>query len=130
MTRQNISSGTPWEAKFGYSRAVRVHDRIVVAGTIAVDAAGALLHPDDAAAQATTILDRIEAALEQAGSSLKDVVSLRTYITHMDDANDIGLIFKNRLDGTMPISTMVVVAELFAQARVEIEAEAIVGSGR
>ncbi|MEE2907672.1 MAG: RidA family protein [Planctomycetota bacterium] len=129
MTRQNISSGTPWEARFGYSRAVRVDDRIVVAGTIAVDDQGKLLHPQDAAAQANIILDRIESALAEAGSNLKEVVSLRTYITSMANAEDIGLTFKERLGDTAPVSTMVVVAALFADALVEIEAEAILKSG-
>lgn len=129
MTRQNISSGTPWEARYGYSRAVRVDDRIVVAGTIAVDEQGSLRHPNDAAAQAKIILDRIESALVEAGSGLQDVVSLRTYITRMEDAQDIGLTFKEHLGDIAPVSTMVVVAGLFADALVEIEAEAILNSG-
>lgn len=129
MARQNISSGTPWEARFGYSRAVRIDDRIIVAGTIAVDSEGRLQHEDDPTGQAHMILDRIEAALEQAGADLQDVVSLRTYITRLEDADSIGLVFKERLDGINPTSTMVVVSALFADARVEIEAEALVGSG-
>ena len=125
MTRQNISSGTPWETRFGYSRAVRIGNRVLVAGTIAVDAQGGLLHPADASAQAGAILDRIEAALKQADASLQDVVSLRTYITRMEDAEAIGLTLKHRLGETGPTSTMVVVSALFADARVEIEAEAM-----
>ncbi|MAT80201.1 MAG: hypothetical protein CMJ29_04285 [Phycisphaerae bacterium] len=128
MHRQNISSGTPWESRYGYSRAVRMENRILVAGTIAVDTEGILLHPEDAAGQTTVILDRIESSLNKAGATLKDVVGLRTYITDMDDSDEIGLTFKTRFGNTGPVSTMVVVAGLFANARVEIEAEAIIQS--
>ena len=128
MARQNISSGTPWEARYGYSRAVRVDNHIVVAGTIAADSQGGLLHPDDPAGQVNCILDRIEAALQEAGARLCEVISLRTYITRMEDAETIGLTFKQRFGDTAPVSTMVVVTGLFADALVEIEAEAIIQS--
>ena len=128
MTRQNISSGAPWEVQFGYSRAVRIKDRIIVSGTIAVDEAGRLLYPDDPAGQVGVVFDRIETAIRSAGGTLQDVVSLRIYITTMEDAEAIGHAFKQRLGNINPVATMVAVAALFADARVEIEAEAAVPS--
>jgi len=77
--RQRVSSDSPFEATIGFSRAVRVGDRVVVSGTGPVVPVGRC--PDDAAGQARRCFEIIEAALEAVGASLRDVVRTRMYIT-------------------------------------------------
>ncbi|MEE3001142.1 MAG: RidA family protein [Planctomycetota bacterium] len=129
MTRQNISSGTPWEDQVGYSRAVRAGDRIFVTGTIGADAQGTILAPGDPYRQAMDALDKIEQAVTDAGGSLDDLVRTRIYITDMDHADEVGRAHGERLGRVKPCCTMVVVSCLFADALVEIEADAVLVPG-
>ena len=85
---RRISSGSPFEPAIGFSRAVRVRERVVVSGTGPVVPDGRC--PDDAGAQARRCLEIIAAALEEAGSSLADVVRTRMYITSVDVADAVG----------------------------------------
>jgi enamine deaminase RidA (YjgF/YER057c/UK114 family) len=80
MVRQVISSGAPWESIVGYSRAVRVGNRIEVSGTAPI-IDGDRVKEDDMYAQAKNCLEIIEEALKNAGASMKDVVRTRSYIT-------------------------------------------------
>lgn len=126
MERQTISSGTPWEAMAGYSRAVRVGQTVYVAGTTAADAAGAVQHPGDAAAQTRYVIGKIEAALAEAGASLADVVRTRIFVREIADWQAVARAHGERFAQVRPACTLVR-AELIDPAMlVEIEAEAVV----
>src|SRR5262249_4949246 len=84
MERRLVSSNTPWEARAGYSRAVRVGNHVWVAGTTASDERGELHGGNSAYEQTRYILDKIERGLREAGASLADVVRTRVYITRME----------------------------------------------
>ena len=124
MTRQLISSGSPFEKTIGFSRAVRAGDRVVVAGTAPIWPDG---HTDpDPYAQAQRCLEIITIALADAGASPSDVVRTRTYLTDAADSGDVGRAHGEVFADIRPASTMVVVAALLRpEWKVEIEAEAV-----
>ncbi|MCJ8191701.1 RidA family protein [Sphingomicrobium aestuariivivum] len=125
MTR---TSGTsPYEALYGFSRAVRAGNRILVAGTGPVEADGAST-PGNAAAQARRCFAIAVKAIEELGGRAADVVRTRMFITDPADADMIGKVHAEVFGETRPAATMVVVAALLREEwRVEIEAEAILG---
>ena len=120
------ASGTsPYEDLYGFSRAVRVGDRILVAGTGPVEEDGAST-PGDAAAQARRCFEIAIKAIEELGGSTADVVRTRMFITDPADADMIGKVHADVFCETRPAATMVVVAALLREEwRVEIEAEAM-----
>lgn len=123
--RLRVSSDSPYEGSIGFSRAVRVGDRVAISGTGPVWPDGSC--PDDAAAQARRCFEIIGAALEEAGASLGDVVRTRMFLTDVSDAAAVGAVHGEQLGITRPAATMVVVAALLdPRWKVEVEAEAIV----
>ena len=128
-SRQLVSSGSPYEPVFGFSRAVRVGDRVCVSGTVAWGEDGALVAPGDMYAQSKQVLRNIEKALAQAGASMADVVRTRMYVTDVSRSDEVARAHGEAFADIRPAATMVAVAALIdPEMLVEIEAEAIIGS--
>jgi enamine deaminase RidA (YjgF/YER057c/UK114 family) len=125
VDRQLISSGAAFEERVGYSRAVRVGDRVWVSGT-------APIMPDDADPpagayeQAAVCLAIIERALEQAGARLDDVVRTRIYVTDARFIDDVGRAHGEAFANARPATTGIVTQLLDPRWLVEIEAEAVI----
>ncbi|MBA0914382.1 MAG: RidA family protein [Nitrospira sp.] len=129
MGRQNISTGGPWEGKIGYSRAVRVGAHISVSGSTAMTESG-LVGKGDPYAQTIQTLRTIEAALQQAGASLADVVRTRIYMANIDQWQEVGRAHGEVFSAVRPATTMVEVKRLIDPGMlVEIEADAIMSQG-
>ena len=124
-TRRHHNSASPFEPVYGYSRAVRVGNRIDVAGCAPIDPDGSST-VGDAGVQAARCIAIIGESLEALGGSFADVVRTRMYITDPADADLIGLAHGTAFKNIQPASTMVVVSALIRpEWKVEIEAEAI-----
>lgn len=123
--RRRVSSGGPYEARYGYSRAIAVRDGCWVAGTTDAGPDGTSTHPDDAAAQARAAFGIAIAALAEAGFAPEDVVRTRMYVVRGSDAASVAAV-NGELFGTIrPASTLVQVAGLIDPSLlVEIELEA------
>lgn len=124
--RRNISTNTPWETRFGYSRVVVAGGMVFVAGTVAADHTGRIHAPGNAAAQARYIYEKIGRALEQAGASLRDVVRVRVYLTNIADIEAVGLVHHEFFADVRPVNTTLAVAALAApECLLEIEVDAV-----
>lgn len=122
--RQRVGSGSVWEGIGGYSRAVRVGDRIMVSGTTATHGAGELVCPGDVAGQTVYILDKIAAAVGALGGSMSDVVRTRIYLRDVAQWEAAARVHGSYFADVRPANTLVQAA-LVGDYEVEIEAEAV-----
>jgi len=123
--RKRASSGSAWEPKVGYSRAVRVGSTIAITGTVGVNADGTF--PKTIGEQTRRALQIIQAAIEALGGRIEDVVRTRMFVTDISQWEAVGAVHGEVFGAIRPATTMVEVAKLIdAAAFVEIEADAIV----
>jgi len=126
--RRRVSSGSPFEPTIGFSRAVRVGDRVIVSGTAPIWPDGSC--DPDVGAQARRCLEIIAAALAEAGATFEDVVRTRMYLTRAEHAAAVGQAHGEVFGEVRPAATMLVVAGLLdPRWCVEIEAEAVLAGG-
>ncbi len=124
--RVNISSGTPWEERVGYSRAVRIGNLVYTSGTTAMKK-DALVGIGDPYTQAVQILANIAWALGEAGATMRDVARYRVYLVDIHDWTEVARALKETFGEIRPCSTLLAVAALIDPAmRVEIEVDAVV----
>ena len=125
--RWTLDSGSQWEPIAGYSRAVRIGDRILVSGTTATHGTGQLVGRGDAAVQTTYILDKICASIKALGGNLRDVVRTRVYLQDAADCEQVSRVHGRFFGDIRPANTLLEVSALIGDGYlVEIEAEAIV----
>ena len=127
MERTTVSSGTEWESRVGYSRAVRVGSQVHVSGTTATDEDGDLVGDGDVAAQAERAFANVERALSEAGAALADVVRTRMYVVDVGEWEAIGRVHADYFGDVRPATSMVEVSALIdPRMRLEVEAVALV----
>ncbi|MBW9118152.1 aldo/keto reductase [Rhizobium cauense] len=125
--RLRVSSGSVWEPIAGYSRAVRIGDRILVSGTTATHGGDRCVAPGDPGAQATYILDKIAASISALGGSMEDVVRTRVYLRDAGQWEPVSRAHGRVFSTVLPANTLIEAGNLVGDYEVEIEAEAICG---
>lgn len=123
-----ISSGSPFEAKIGYSRAVVDRDMVYVSGTTGYDYARMVM-PEDPAQQTRNALATIDDALRQAGSGLKDTVRIRYYLTDIADYDAVVEVLGSAFAEIRPAATMLICGLAAPEMKIEIEVTARIGAG-
>lgn len=122
--RQKILTGTVWEDVAGFSRAMRIADRILVSGTTATQGARHIGGADPAS-QMHFVIDKIEGAIQSLGGSLQDVVRTRVFVKNISDWESIARVHGERFRGIQPVNTMVGVDLVGDEYLVEMEVEAV-----
>ncbi|MBP1847144.1 enamine deaminase RidA (YjgF/YER057c/UK114 family) [Rhizobium petrolearium] len=125
---KRISSGSPFEARIGYSRAVVDQDMVYVSGTTGYDYAKMEM-PDDVSHQTRNALGTIEKALKEAGSGLQDIVRVRYYLTDMADYDAVVEVLGATFSEVRPAATMVICGLTTPEMKIEIEVTARIGAG-
>jgi len=124
--RMRVFSGSEWEPIAGYSRAVRVGNRILVSGTTATAGAGKVVCPGDVGGQTVFILDKLAASLAALGGSLEDVVRTRIYLADAGQWEPASRAHGRYFRDVLPANTLYEIGRLVGDYLVEIEAEAVV----
>ncbi len=125
--RQRISSGSPYEPRLGISRAVRAGKVIAISGTAPIGPDGKNVGPGDAAAQARRCFEIVRQALEEAGSSLEDVVRTRVLLTRIEDWEKVGKVHGEFFSTIRPANTTMQIARFIdPEWLVEVEVDAVV----
>ena len=126
MLRQNILTGSPWEEKMGYCRAVRIGNIIEISGSVAI-VDGEKVKADDIYAQTLNILERIEKVLQEAGASMKDVIRTRVFTTDISQFDNIAKAHGTYFKDIKPTTGIYEISKLVApEYMVEIEFTAVV----
>lgn len=129
MSRQLISSGSPYEKLIGFSRAVRIGNTIAISGTGPIAPDGSTAAPADAYGQAKRCLEIVARAVEEAGGTLEDIIRTRMFVTDVNAWESVARAHGEVFGEIRPASTMVIVSGLVRpEWLVEIEADAIVES--
>lgn len=126
MKRENILTGSPWEDKMGYCRAVRIGNIVEVSGTVAI-VDGEKVKADDAHAQTLNILERVEKVLEELNVSMKDVIRTRIFTTDINTFESVALAHSSYFKDIKPTTGFYGISKLVApEYLVEIEFTAVV----
>lgn len=129
MTRQNISSGGPWEEVVGYSRAVRIGNIVAVSGTTAAQPDGTVYGGDDAYQQAYRAFEIAERALREAGAARDDVIRTRMFVTDITRWEEFSRAHGDFFREARPASTMVEVRRLMTpEMLIEVEVDAVLSA--
>jgi isochorismate pyruvate lyase len=124
---ERAPSHTPWGEKFGYSRAIRVGNQIFISGTAPSDEKGNVVATGDAYAQTKFVIEKIERALVELGSSLSHVVIVRMYVTDISKVEEVGRAYSEHFSKTKPCFTLIEISRLVnPEMIVEAEVEAVV----
>ena len=127
--RQRIPPLSPFEEEIGFTRGLRAGNLIFVSGTIGTEADGSV--SPDAGRQADRCYELIRTYIEELGGHMGDVVRVRMFVTDIKDADAVSAAFTRALKPTRPCGTLVQIAALYGtQYKVEIEADAVIGSGQ
>ena len=127
MSRQHVSSGSPYEPRLGISRAVRSGRFIAVAGTAPIGPDGKTVGKGDPAAQARRCIEIIRNALEQSGANLSDVIRTRILLTRIEDWESVGQVHGEFFGNIRPANTVMQVTRFIdSDWLVEIEADAVI----
>ena len=126
MKRENILTGSPWEDKMGYCRAVRIGNIVEVSGTVAI-VDGEKVKADDAHAQTLNILERVEKVLEELNVGMKDVIRTRIFTTDINTFESVALAHSSYFKDIKPTTGFYEISKLVApEYLVEIEFTAVV----
>ncbi|HVS13302.1 MAG TPA: RidA family protein [Thermoanaerobaculia bacterium] len=125
-TRRRVDSGVAWEERYGYCRALRVGDRILVSGTTATGPGGEVVAPGDPAGQTRFVLEKIASALDALGASLGDVVRTRVYVRDHGVWEAVAAVHGEVFAAIRPANTLVRAEPIGDGYLVEIEAEAVI----
>jgi enamine deaminase RidA (YjgF/YER057c/UK114 family) len=127
VRRDNVTSGTVWESRVGYSRAVRRGPFVYVSGTTATDGSGGYVGVGDPYAQTVQAINNIKVALRAVGADLSDVVRTRIYAVNIEDWEKIGEAHGESFGKSKPATSLVEVSRLIEpEVLVEIEADALI----